>query len=94
MVTRRPKRKRSAGLHRQGKHYNRETVEVLSEQIRAVYFLYGWGNGVGGGLPFWARLGFVRREFYVQKPSDEVLFHLPATSCYAVAVLGRRLLSI
>eukprot|EP00978_Attheya_sp_CCMP212_P034945 scaffold149494_cov35-Attheya_sp.AAC.2 len=25
-----------------------------------------------------ARFGLVRREFYVQKPSDEVLFHLLA----------------
>eukprot|EP00978_Attheya_sp_CCMP212_P014115 scaffold35878_cov33-Attheya_sp.AAC.4 len=56
----RPKRKRGAGLHRQGKHYNRETVEVLSEQIRAVYFLYGWGNGVGPAERRIAILGAVR----------------------------------
>eukprot|EP00978_Attheya_sp_CCMP212_P044864 scaffold325218_cov34-Attheya_sp.AAC.1 len=43
MVTRRPKRKCGAGLHRQGKHHNRETVEVISDQCIA---LMGGGNGL------------------------------------------------
>eukprot|EP00978_Attheya_sp_CCMP212_P006977 scaffold16305_cov73-Attheya_sp.AAC.1 len=92
MVTRRPKRKRGAGLHRQGKHHNRETVEVQSEQCIALPLWVG-GNGVGpkasraaADCHFGrARFRLVRRElFYVQRSAFP-----PA--CYDVAVLGRRL---
>eukprot|EP00978_Attheya_sp_CCMP212_P040017 scaffold214314_cov43-Attheya_sp.AAC.1 len=68
MVTRRPKRKRSAGLHRQGKNHNRETVEVQSEQCIAFMGGGKWSKAsrVAADCHFGrARFGLVRREFYV-----------------------------
>eukprot|EP00978_Attheya_sp_CCMP212_P017252 scaffold45905_cov51-Attheya_sp.AAC.2 len=75
MVTRRPKRKRGAGLHRQGKHHG--------GSIRAVHCLYGWGKwskaSRAADCHFGrARFGFVRREFYVQSQ---------ATKCFSTCLL-------
>eukprot|EP00978_Attheya_sp_CCMP212_P010673 scaffold25989_cov51-Attheya_sp.AAC.3 len=80
MVTRRPKRKRGAGLHRQGKHHNRETLEVLSEQCIA---FIGGGNGV--------RPAERRIAILVGRGSDSCgvnfVFKSQATKCFSTCLL-------